>query len=237
MPDRILPTDLRNLPNPVLSRLAEGYGSDFLSHRHAGIDADHKRPTWVDPKTLEHRITPRRVEVRTLADGTPVIRGYAAVYDYDYDVAGGPSAYGWRETIVGGAIDKSVREQDEVYLFFDHDGLPLAATKAGTLTVESDRIGFFGEARLDPRSQHSMEVFHRIERGELDAMSWAFQALRQEWNKDYTERRITEAKAFDQSVVSFPANPATTVVIPRNSSHTSSRMDEMQAILAELRSA
>ena len=67
----------------------------------------------------------------------------------------------------------------------------------------------------------------------LDAMSWAFQALRQEWNKDYTERRIIEAKAFDQSVVSFPANPATVV----DSSRISSRMNEMQAILAEIRSA
>jgi HK97 family phage prohead protease len=212
--------------------LAEGYGAEFLSHRHAGIDADHKRPTWVESKTLEHRITPRRVEVRTLADGTPVIRGYAAVYDYAYDVAGGPAEFGWRETIVGGAIGKSVREQDEVYLFFDHDGLPLAATKAGTLSVESDKIGFFGEARLDQRSQYSMEVFHRVERGELDAMSWAFQAMRQEWNADYTERRIIEAKAFDQSIVSFPANPATVV----GAHNVSSRMAEMQSILAELRS-
>lgn len=229
-------TDLRNLPEPVRQRLAEGYGSEFLSERHAGIDADHKRPTWVESKTLEHRITPRRVEVRTLADGTPVIRGYSAVYDYAYDVAGGPSAFGWRETIVGGAIDKSVREQDEVYLLFDHDGLPLAATKAGTLTIASDRIGYFGEGHLDARDEYSMAVWRRVERGELDSMSWAFQAIRQEWNKDYTERHIIEAKAFDQSVVKFPSNPAT-VVVHGSSSPTSSRMDEMQAILAELRSA
>lgn len=230
-------SDLRNLPEPVLQRLTDGYGPDFLTQRRSGFDVDHKRPTWAESKTLEQRITPRRMEHRTLDDGTPLLRGYAAVYDYAYDVAGGPSAYGWRETIVRGAIDKSVREQDDVYLFFNHDGLPLARTSAGTLTVESDRIGFWGESRLDPRSQYSMEIYNRVERGELDSMSWAFQALRQEWNSDYTERFITEAKAFDQSVVSYPANPAAMVGVPRSSSSVPSRMDEVQAILAELRSA
>jgi HK97 family phage prohead protease len=184
-------------------------------------------------KTLEQRITPRRLEVRSLADGTPVIRGYAAVYDIGYDVAGGPSAYGWRETIVSGAVDKSVREQDAVYLFFNHDGLPIATTKDGTLTVQSDKIGYYSESRPDPRSQYNMEIVHRIETGALDAMSWAFQAIRQEWNADYTERFIIEAKAFDQSVVNFPANPATVVQV-RDGSR--SNTEQLQQLLAELRS-
>lgn len=219
-------TDLRNLPDPVRERLTKGYGDDFLSERHRGFDIDYKG------KTLEHRATPR-VEVRSLSDGTPVIVGYAAIYEHAYEVAGGPP-YGWIETIARGAPDKSIAEQDEVYLFFDHEGLPLAATKAGTLTIESDKIGFYGEARPDPRSQYSMEIVHRIERGELDAMSWAFKAMRQEWNDDYTERRILETKNYDQSVVSFPANPATVVQLRSN---ISPRMAEMQDILAELRSA
>jgi uncharacterized protein len=115
------------------------------------------------------------------------------------------------ETIARGAADKSIAEQDEVYLFFDHDGLPLSATKAGTLTLESDKIGLYNESRVDARSQYSMEIVHRLERGELDAMSFAFRATRQEWNEDFTERRILEVKLYDVSVVSFPANPATAV--------------------------
>jgi HK97 family phage prohead protease len=223
--------DLRNLPEPVLERLAH---AGLTDRRHAGVDVDHKRPTWVESKTLEQRITPRRIEVRSLADGAPVIRGYAAVYDLAYDVAGGPSAYGWRETIVAGAIDKSVREQDDVYLFFNHDGLPIASTKAGTLTVQSDKIGYYSEARPDPRSQYNMEIVHRLETGELDAMSWAFQAIRQEWNDDYTERWIIEAKAFDQSIVNFPANPATVVHARTGATPNVERINQ---ILAELRSS
>jgi HK97 family phage prohead protease len=221
-------TDLRNLPDPVRARLVEGYGADFLSERHRGFDIDYKG------KTLEHRATPR-VELRADSDGSPVIVGYAAIWEHTYDVAGGPSAYGWTETIARGSVDKSIDERDEVYLFFDHEGLPLAATKAGTLTLEPDKIGLFNESHPDPRSQYSMEVVHRLERKELDAMSWAFQAVRQEWNGDYTERRITEAKIFDVSVVSFPANPAT--VVQLRSTTSPSRMAELEAFLAEHRSA
>lgn len=217
-------TDLRNLPEPVRARLVDGYGEDFLSERHRGFDIDYKG------KTLEHRATPR-VELRTDTDGAPVIVGYAAVYEHTYDVAGGPEKYGWTETVGRGAPDKSIEERDEVYLFFDHEGLPLAATKAGTLTLESDKIGLFNESRPDPRSQYSMEVVHRLERKELDAMSWAFQAIRQEWNDDYTERRITEAKIFDVSVVSFPANPATVVQLR---SAVRSNMAELRSIWPEL---
>lgn len=196
-------TDLRNLPDPVRERLTAGYGDEFLTERHTGFDVDYRG------KTLEHRAT-QRLELRIAADGSPVVAGYGTIYDHEYDVAGG-APYGWTETIVRGAADKSVAEQDDVYLFFDHDGLPLAATKAGTLDLESDKIGLYSEARVDPRSPYSMEIVHRLERGELDAMSFAFKATRQEWNEDYSERRILEVKLFDVSVVSFPANPATVV--------------------------
>lgn len=218
-------TDLRNLPEPVRQRLAEGYGADFLSQRQRGFDIDRRG------KTLEQRYSPR-VEMRKMADGTPVILGYAAVYEHAYDVAGGPP-WGWTETVARGAPDKSINERDDVFLFFDHEGLSLSSTKDGSLTLESDKIGIYNESRVDPRSQWSMEIVYRLESGQLDAMSWAFQAVRQEWNANYTERRIIEAKMFDVSVVSYPANPATLVQVR---SGVSSRMDEMQAILAELRS-
>jgi HK97 family phage prohead protease len=221
-------TDLRNLPDPVRERLAEGFGPDFLSERHRGFDVDYKG------KTLEHRANPR-IEIRTDDDGRPVLRGYAAVYDWGYDVAGGPDKYGWTETIVRGAVDKSVREQDEVFLLYNHDGLPLAGTKDGSLTVSSDAIGYYSEARIDPRSTYSMEIVHRVASGLLDAMSWAFMSLRQKWNDDYTERLIYEAKAFDQSVVSMPANPATVVVA--RSQLAQPNLAVVEAFLAELRSA
>lgn len=194
--------DLRNLPAEVQQRIADADPS-FLASRHRGFDIDYRG------RVLEHRATPR-VEVRLADDQPPEIHGYASIYEVPYEVAGG-APYGWTETIARGAADKSVREQDGVFMFFDHEGLPLASTKAGSLRLESDNVGLYSAATIDPRSAWSMEIVHRLDSGDLDAMSFAFQVLRQEWNEDYTERRILEVKLFDVSVVSFPANPATVV--------------------------
>lgn len=194
-------TDLRNLPPEVVSRLTDGYGREFMQARHRGFDITYRG------QVLEHRAT-RRLELRTTDDGAPVIDGYATVYEFPYNVMGGPP-YGWVETIGRGAPDKSIAELDDVFTFFDHEGLPLGRRSAGTLELDSDKIGLHNTTMPDPRSQWSMEIVSRLERMELDAMSFAFQVTRQEWNDDYTERRITELKLFDVSVVSFPANPAT----------------------------
>lgn len=196
-------TDLRNLPAEVLGRLRDGYGDDLVDNRHSGL--------WIDfrGRTLEHRAVPR-LELRTDNDGNPILDGYATVYDHPYDVAGG-APYGWTEIIARGACDKSVADQDDVFLFFDHEGLPMARTRSKSLVLESDRMGLRSEAHVDRTSPYSMEIVSRVQRGELDAMSFAFTALRQEWNEDYTVRTILELKLFDVSVVSFPANPATVV--------------------------
>jgi HK97 family phage prohead protease len=192
------------LPPAVTARLTEGFGPEALKSPHRGFDIVHRG------RRLEHRAT-RRVELRQEESG-PVIDGYATVYEYPYEVWGGPP-FGWIETIAEGACARSIANQDDVYEFFDHEGLPLAATKGGTLTLQSDSIGLHSVARPDIRSPWSMEIVSRLERGEIDAMSFAFKVLRQEWDGDYINRRITEVKLFDVSVVSFPANPATVVGI------------------------
>lgn len=54
-------------------------------------------------------------------------------------------------------------------------------------------------------------------------MSWAFIATRQQWNSDYTERSITEARIFDVSAVTYPANEATII-----GARSASQIDERQ---------
>lgn len=200
--------DRRNLPAQVLARL----GAEFLTSRHRGFDLDFKGDV------VEDRVYQGRLEARTADDGSPILVGYATVYDAPYDVMGGPP-YGWTETIAAGACDKSAREamanlksDGGVYHFFDHVGLGLASTKDQTLTLVSDQVGLYNESRVDPTSPSNMEVVRRVQSGMLDAQSFAFQVLRQEWNGEYTERRILEVKLFDVSTVSFPANPFTSVM-------------------------
>lgn len=201
-------TDLLTLPEPVLARLARGLDLpdvEALDLHQLGV---HARQYG---QTVEARA--REIEVRTNSDGTIGLHGYATVYDHAYDVAGGPP-YGWSETIVAGACTKSVNENADVRCLFDHDTFPIARTKSGTMSLESDKIGLLVDVpSLDLASPHVQSVCSAMARGDLDEMSFAFRVLRQKWSDDYTERWILECKLYDVSVVTYPANPATLALL------------------------
>lgn len=183
------------------------------------------------PALVEARLS-SSLEVRQIGDNKAQIHGYATVYDYPYDVAGGPP-YGWSETIARGATKKSVQEKDDVRLLLNHDGMPLARTRSGTLALTSDDTGLLVDADLDLRSGDARDIALAMERGDLDEMSFAFQVLRQEWNGDYTERLIREVKLFDVSLVTYPANPAASAYLRDGQPSTSARRMSLSLARAE----
>jgi HK97 family phage prohead protease len=173
------------------------------------MDAYHRTDDGVTVPDREVRRV-ERLELRQTEDGLPVVEGYATVYDYRYDIGGGPDMGGFTEVIARGAASKSAKEAD-VRLLANHDGLPLARTKSGTLELVSDDIGLKVRATLDPSNPAAQEVRSAMERGDVDQMSFAFRVVRDQWNADYSERTISEVKLYDVSVVTYPANPATVV--------------------------
>lgn len=152
------------------------------------------------------------LELRAADDGNPVLTGYALVYDTRYDIAGGPENGGFTEVVSRGAAAKSAKEAD-VKLLVNHGGVPLARSKSGTLTLESDDIGLRVSAELDPANPVVAELRSAMARGDMDEMSFAFRAVRQSWDDSYEVRTINELKLYDVSVVTFPANPATVAQI------------------------
>lgn len=160
---------------------------------------------------VEKRIG-RIKEIREVGNDIVDVIGYATVYDSPYDVAGGPPL-GFRETIARGSAKKSIRDRDDVRFLINHDGVPLARTGSETMTLRSDDLGLLVTAGLDLRSVTARDAVIAMERGDLTEMSFAFQAIRQEWNDDYTERVIREVKLFDVSLVTYPANPATSATL------------------------
>lgn len=210
--------DHRNLPAPVLERLAAHGSADLGTVRGAR-------------RVQEVRFRP---EVRVDEDAnTAEINGYATVYDWPYDVAGGPP-YGWTETIVAGAADKTVRERDDVRFLVNHDGIPLARTRSRTMTLESDGVGVGVHVpQLDLRSPLVQSFVSAVQRGDMDEMSFAFRAIRQEWNADYTERWITELMMFDVSGVTYPANPATVMTARGDTRPAEPRAFPLSLALAE----
>lgn len=188
-------TDLVSLPEEVRARLSDTELGALTVIRKGRIE-EARRATF---------------EVREADDGTFSIEGYASTTEVPYDIAGG-APYGWAETIARGAFKKALAERDDVRLLVNHEGVPVARTKSGTLTLVEDDIGLYVRALgLDPANPTVQELRSAILRKDIDEMSFMFRATRQEWSDDYSQRRITEVRLFDVSVVTFPANAATAV--------------------------
>lgn len=161
---------------------------------------------------MEHRETrvtdAMAIRAEESGDGL-TLRGYATVFDADYEITDALGTY--TERVSPGAFTRTLEHGADVRLLINHDGLPLARTKSGTLTLADDGVGLLCDAHLDGESPLVRSLKSAMDRGDADQMSFAFRVTRQEWNDDYTDRTIREAQLFDVSVVTFPANPATSV--------------------------
>jgi HK97 family phage prohead protease len=191
-----------------------GDAFDHIAERGVDLSEVSQRATRSEKKrdiTDIVEVRTSMVEQRATEDGYVTIAGYAATFGTWYDVAGGAAAGGWSETIARGAVDKSITEMDDVRMLVNHDGLALARSTAGSLTLRADEIGIYFEATMPTSVQQVRDLVALIEEGAVDQCSWAFMVTRQTWNADYTERTILEAKMYDVSVVTYPANPATIV--------------------------
>jgi hypothetical protein len=158
-------------------------------------------------KEIERRtFTVQDVEARQAEDGTMRLRGYAAVFN-DASV---PLPF--KETIAPGAFRKTLSETPDVRLLINHEGLPLARTKNGTLTLSEDGRGLFMDAIIADTTE-GRDLYKLVERGDVDQMSFAFRVIRQKWSEDRSVRTLTEVSLADGdvSVVTYPAYPTTTV--------------------------
>ena len=158
-------------------------------------------------KKIERRtFTVRDVEARQAEDGTMRLSGYAAVFN-DSSV---PLPF--KESIAPGAFRKTLSETPDVRMLINHEGLPIARTKNGTLTLTEDDRGLYMSAEIADTSI-GRDLYKLVERGDVDQMSFAFRVIRQKWSEDRTRRVLTEVSLADGdvSVVTYPAYPTTTV--------------------------
>lgn len=171
------------------------------------------------------------VEIRRASPDTSVVtfRGYAALYDVEYPVYGGPDEGGWIEVFERDAFKRTLGiKQNRALLHSHDDGRPLATTNSGTLRLINDDRGLLVEADLDTSVSWIADAVRQIEAGVTDEMSHRFRAMPngQRWNKDYTHRSISESQLFEVSVLWAGANPATLATVERS-----------RALVAEARNA
>jgi HK97 family phage prohead protease len=155
------------------------------------------------------------IEVREEGDDTGAVTftGYASVFNHDYEVY---DSFGkFTERLAPGAFTRTLTEDPDVMLLINHQGLPLARTKSGTLQLAQDKVGLRVSAQLDANDPDVQAVLPKMRRGDVDEMSFAFRVNEQEWSEDYSDRTITEVNLArgDVSIVSYGANPATVAAL------------------------
>jgi HK97 family phage prohead protease len=156
----------------------------------------------------ERRTFGRAIELRA-ADNTVDVSGHAAVFNQEADICGM-----FREIIMPGAFRSTIM-QDDVPLLIEHDGLPLARSTMGrgTLKLAEDDVGLRVDSSLDATDPDVMRLVPKMRRGDLNKMSFAFMATRQEWDDtgDTPLRRIMECRLCDVSIVTMPAYDGTDI--------------------------
>lgn len=154
---------------------------------------------WVT-KTVDERrsVAFTNYEIRAEEDNNTLV-GYAAVFDSPSE----PMPF--TEFVRRGAFAKTLNDGADVRLLIDHEGVPLARTKSGTMSLEEDERGLKVEAELDPANPDAMRVLSAMRRGDMTQMSFAFRTIKDSWSNDRSVRELKEVQLYDVSIVTFPA--------------------------------
>ena len=189
-------------------QIPDNWAADGSLKQANALPSVERRKAWASElKGLEHReFNVADMELRAADDGSALhLTGYASMTETPYDVGF------YTETIKRGAFKQTLGQKPDVQLLVNHEGLPLARTTSGTLRLAEDERGLKVEADLDPERTDVQNLARAMQRGDIDQMSFAFQATDQDWNDDYTARSIKSVSIHrgDVSVVNQGASPTT----------------------------
>ena len=140
--------------------------------------------------------------------GNLSIEGYFAVFDSIYEIAPGMS-----ESVAPGAFDKTL--SGDIRALINHDTtLVLGRTKANTLQLKTDAHGLWGHIDINPNDTDAMNLYNRVQRGDVDQCSFGFNILDEE--TEYRENgdihwTIKEVELFEVSPCTFPAYEETNI--------------------------
>lgn len=152
---------------------------------------------------IEMRVSSADFEIRETSEGM-TFEGYAAIFNSRSENLGG-----FTEFVAPGAFTRSLKTRNDVKLLWNHDsGQVLGSTRARTLTLTEDARGLKVRALL-PNTQLGRDTAELLKRGDVDAMSFGFNVIKDTWNAAGDERTLDAVRLFEVSIVSFPAYSST----------------------------
>lgn len=141
-------------------------------------------------------------------NGALAIEGYFAVFNSNYEIAPGLS-----ESIAPGAFDNTL--SGDIRALINHDTtLVLGRTKANTLQLRTDSHGLWGHIDINPNDTDAMNLYNRVQRGDVDQCSFGFDIISEE--TDFREDgsihwTIKEVELYEVSPCTFPAYEETNI--------------------------
>lgn len=142
------------------------------------------------------------------ATDNKIISGYFIVFDTETELYPGVREEVSPDALVG--VDLS-----DVKALIDHDtSKVLGRTKSSTLSLSVDSKGLYGEIIVNESDQEAMNLYSRVQRGDVDQCSFGFEILNEEMiqNSDGTVKFIIKSiNLYEVSVVTFPAYQETAV--------------------------
>jgi len=137
------------------------------------------------------------------------LSGVASVTETPYEMW---DFYGpYTERVSRDAFSASLQRQPDVAFLVNHEGLTMARTRAGSLSLSSGPEGLTAEAWLNPERTDVRNLITGIRDGCVDQMSFAAMLVDGQWSADFSEFTLMELDlhAGDVSAVNFGANPRT----------------------------
>ena len=148
-------------------------------------------------------------EFKTREDGGELrIEGYFAVFNSIYDIWDGAS-----ESVAPGAFSETLG--GDIRALIDHETMyVLGRNQAGTLELREDSHGLWGSVLINPNDQDAMNLYARVQRGDVNQCSFGFDILEEE--TDFRDDgsihwTIKKVKLYEVSVCTFPAYAETSV--------------------------
>lgn len=137
------------------------------------------------------------------------IEGYFIRFNEETELWGGVF-----EEVAPGAVDDSLKNND-IRCLFNHDtNIVLGRTSNGTLELRKDEKGLFGRVKINPNDKQALDIYARIERGDINACSFGFNIISEEiQNRDDGTVKFILRKIdlHEVSPVTFPAYPTTSI--------------------------
>ena len=141
-------------------------------------------------------------------NGEKYIEGYFAVFGGVYELWPGAT-----ESVDTHAFDGVL--SDDIRALIDHETrLVLGRNKSGTLELKVDERGLWGRIRINQSDSDAMNLYSRVERGDVDQCSFGFDILEEEteWRDDGSIHwTIKKVKLYEVSCVTFPAYEDTSI--------------------------